>query len=186
MVGARTSFFGTLGYGSYIGNDGLVSAEVGRFTSIGPRCVYINATHAYKPPFATTCPLFFSLVGQNPQRRTFARHQVAEEFRYYDKARGLVNKIGNDCWIGSNVTLIGGVEIHDGAVVLAHAVVTKDVPPYAIVGGVPAKVIGYRYDEATIQLLQASQWWVRDKEWLAENWELFCDIDALKTHLARE
>lgn len=183
MVGARTSFFGTLGYGSYIGDDGLVSAEIGRFTSIGPRCAYINATHAYKPPFATTCPLFFSLVGQNPQRRTFALRQMAEEFRYYDKARGLVNKVGNDCWIGSDVTLIGGVEIHDGAVVLAHAVVTKDVPPYAIVGGVPAKIIGYRYDKATIQMLQASQWWARDKEWLAKNWELFCDIDALKAHL---
>ena len=52
-----------------------------------------------------------------------------------------MNKIGNDCWFGSDVTLIGGVEVHDGAVVLAHAVVTKDVPPYAIVGGVPAKVI---------------------------------------------
>ena len=147
MVDRNTSFFGTLGYGSYIGGNGLVSAEIGRFTSIGPNCRYINATHAYRTPFATTCPLFFSkLKGRNPQNFSFAIKQMYEEFRYYDKDRKLVNKIGNDCWFGSNVTLIGGVEVHDGAVVLAHAVVTKDVPPYAIVGGVPAKVIGYRYD----------------------------------------
>lgn len=61
MVGPHTDFFGFLGYGSYIGGGGMVSAEVGRFTSIGPNCRYINATHAYKAPFATTCPLFFSI-----------------------------------------------------------------------------------------------------------------------------
>ena len=65
MVGPHTDFFGFLGYGSYIGGDGMVSAEVGRFTSIGPNCRYINATHAYKAPFATTCPLFFSKSEQN-------------------------------------------------------------------------------------------------------------------------
>lgn len=105
-----------------------------------------------------------------------------EEFRYYDKEREFVNKIGNDCWLGSNVTLIGGVEIHDGAVVLANATVTKDVPPYAIVGGVPAKIIGYRYDEETIAFLQKVQWWSNDEQWFRDNWELLCDIDKLKDY----
>ena len=142
MVGPHTEFFGFLGYGSYIGGDGMVSAEVGRFTSIGPNCRYINATHAYKAPFVTTCPLFFSKSnGNNPQGKTFAIEQMIEEFKFYDKAKELVNKIGNDCWLGSNVTLIGGVEIHDGAVVLANAVVTKDVPAGCIVAGNPARVI---------------------------------------------
>mgnify|MGYP002679924602 CR=1 FL=1 len=111
MVGPHTDFFGFLGYGSYIGGDGMVSAEVGRFTSIGPNCRYINATHACKAPFATTCPLFFSKSnGNNPRGKTFANEQMIEEFKFYDKASELVNKIGNDCWLGSNVTLIGGVE----------------------------------------------------------------------------
>ncbi len=181
MVGKNTSFFGSLGYGSYIGGDSLVSAEIGRFTSIGPHCTYINATHAYKSPFATTCPLFFSKKGNgNPQRKSFTAMQMVDEFRFYDKDKEIVNKIGNDCWLGSDVTLIGGAEIHDGAVVLAHAVVTKDVPPYAIVGGVPAKVIGYRYDEETIKFLQDVKWWNHEPEWFEKHWELLNDIEKLK------
>lgn len=183
VVGAKTLFFGKLGYGSYVGGNSLVSAEVGRFTSIGPYCSYINATHSYKQPFATTSPLFFSLKGNGYGKdSTFAQKQMVEEFRFYDKERELVNKIGNDCWIGSHVTLLGGVEIHDGAVVLAHAVVTKDVPPYAIVGGVPAKVIDYRYDDETIQFLLKTKWWSNDFNWFKEHWDLLCDIDKLRTY----
>lgn len=181
LVCGNTSFFGSMGYGSYIGGESLVSADIGRFTSIGPRCTYINSTHAYKAPFATTCPLFFSKNWcGNPEEVSFAEEQMMEEFRFYDAKREIVNKIGNDCWLGSDVTLIGGVEIHDGAVVLAHAVVTKDVPPYAIVGGVPAKVIGYRYDEETVSFLLRLQWWNKDIDWLMKNWKLLCDIEALK------
>ncbi len=182
MIGPRTIFNGTLGYGSFVGGGSFLSAEVGRFTSIGPGCRYINATHAYKEPFATTCPLFFSLHGQTPDGLTFAKKQMTDEFRYYDKERELVNRIGNDCWLGTNVTLIGGVEIADGAVVLANATVTKDIPPYAIVGGVPAKIIGYRYDEETIRFLQKIQWWDNDEEWFKEHWELLCDIENLKEY----
>ena len=70
--------------------------------------------------------------------------------------------IGNDVWIGAGAFLKGGVTIGDGAIVAAHAVVTKDVPPYAIVGGVPAKIIRYRFDEATIRELLDLRWWDYD------------------------
>ena len=70
--------------------------------------------------------------------------------------------IGNDVWIGAGAFIKGGVTIGDGAVVAAHAVVTKDVPPYAIVGGVPAKVIRHRFDEATIRELLDLRWWEYD------------------------
>lgn len=180
-VGKHSFYYGNMGYGSSVGGESLVSANIGRFTSLGPRCIFINATHPYKSPFATTCPLFFSLMkGRNPQNFSFATKQKYDEFRYYDKDRKLVNKIGNDCWLGSDVTLIGGVEVCDGAVVLAHAVVAKDVPPYAIVGGVPAKVVGYRYDEETINFLLKIKWWNNDMEWFEKHWELLCDIDKLK------
>tara|TARA_B100001063_G_scaffold91837_1_gene85474 strand:- start:7434 stop:8135 length:702 start_codon:yes stop_codon:yes gene_type:complete len=67
--------------------------------------------------------------------------------------------IGNDVWIGAKVFIKAGVEIGDGAIISAGAVVTKDVPPYAIVGGVPSKVIKYRFNTDTIQRLLKLQWW---------------------------
>lgn len=183
LVDKRSSFFGTMGYGTYIRDECNVSADIGRFTSIGARCNYINSLHAYKAPFVTTCPLFFSKSnGRNPKKKTFADKQMIEEFRYYDREKELVNKIGNDCWIGMDVTLIGGIEIGDGAVVLTHAVVTKNVPPFAIVGGIPAHIIGYRYDQETIDFLMKVKWWDNDIEWFRKNWRLLNDIEKLKKY----
>jgi len=78
-------------------------------------------------------------------------------------------KIGNDVWIGQDAFIKGGVTIGDGAVIAAHAVVTRDVPPYAIVGGVPAKTIRYRFDAETIREMGELKWWDYD---LAEMGEL--------------
>ena len=183
MVAQKSSYFGSMGYGSYVGHECNVSADIGRFTSVGPHCTFINGQHAYKTPYVSTSPLFFSLsIDRNPQKKTFAKEQTFDEFRYYDKEKQLVNKIGSDCWIGLGVTLIGGVEIHDGAVVLAHAIVTKDVPPYAIVGGTPARIIGYRYDKETIEFLLRTKWWNNQPEWFEKNWRLLNNIDKLKNY----
>lgn len=180
-IGPHTSFFGSVGYGTYIDGGCFISANVGRFCSIGARCKYINTTHPYKTPFATTSPYFTSNASTTFfGRNGYADRLMFEEFKFYDKEKELVNKIGNDCWFGTDVTLLGGIEIGNGAVVLAKAFVTKDVPPYAIVGGIPAKIIGYRYDEETIEFLQKIQWWNNDEQWFKENWELLCDIEKLK------
>ena len=72
--------------------------------------------------------------------------------------------LGNDVWIGYEAVVMAGVTIGDGAIVASRAVVTRDVPPYAIVGGVPAKVIKYRFDQATVENLLRIKWW----EWPAE------------------
>ncbi len=183
MVGRGAHYFGHLGYGSEIGDGCFLSADIGKFSSIGSRCKFTNAMHPYKYPYVTTSSLFYSINGyKSPTGKSFAKKQTFEEFKYYDMERKIVNKIGSDVWIGLDVNLIGGVEIGDGAVVLSRAVVTKDVPPYAIVGGIPAKVIGYRYDEETISFLQKIQWWNNSEEWFRENWKLLNSLDDLKKY----
>lgn len=180
----NTSFEGALGYGSYLGHDcDLHAVRIGRFTSIGPFVRNNFGTHPYLEPFVTTSPCFYSL---NPERQqnggTFATEQLYEELKYIDKSQKVALEIGSDCWIGDGVLFVGGVRIGDGAVVLAKAVVTKDVPNYAIVGGIPAKVIGYRYDDDTIKELMDVKWWNQSKEWYLDNWRLLSDITAFKNY----
>lgn len=78
-------------------------------------------------------------------------------------------KIGNDVWIGYEAVILSGVTVGDGAIIGTRAVVTKDVPPYTIVGGVPAKPIRKRFDEDTIKKLEALCWWDFDTEKIARN-----------------
>ena len=183
MIGEKASYYGKMGLGSYIGPNSILNADVGRFSSIGPRVRVINATHPMKEPYVTTSPLFFSLdKSKTPLNETFAQEQMIEEFRYIDKERHIDIKIGNDCWVGEGVTFIGGTEVHDGAVILAGAYVVKDVPPYAIVGGIPAKVIGYRYDDETIDFLLYNKWWEKDVAWFKENWKLMTDLNQFKKY----
>ncbi|MDE7160823.1 MAG: CatB-related O-acetyltransferase [Muribaculaceae bacterium] len=167
-----------MGYGSYMGPYCRLTADIGRFTSIGPGVITSPFLHPYKAPYATTSPMFFSTRRQNGY--TFAKRQTFGETNYADPARSIAIRIGNDCWIGEQAFIVGGVSIGDGAMVMARAVVTKDVPPYAIVGGVPARVVGYRFDPGTIEWLERTAWWNRPLQWLAQNWEAFNDIDTLK------
>lgn len=164
-------FRGHMGYGSYIGPNCTIIANIGRFTSIAPYVRVNSGIHPYEAPFSSTSPMFFSRVKQNG--KTFANRNVFDEIR-----TKLV--IGNDCWIGENVFIAGGLNIGDGAVVLAGAVVTKDVPAYSVVGGMPAKVIKYRYDAETISFLLDYKWWNKDIKWLEANWELLNNIEELK------
>ena len=129
---SNVAFKGHMGYGSFIGENSNLQGIIGRFSSIAPYVDWNPGVHPCEAPYVSTCPMFFSVftsVGY-----TFANKQM------FNESKGGVN-IGNDCWIGQHVFIVGGVTIGDGAVVYAGAVVTKDVPPYAIVGGVPAKVI---------------------------------------------
>jgi len=177
----HVQFHGHLGYGSYVGPYSKVSAQIGRFTSIASYVCTVAGRHAYQAPFATTCPMFFSLNPNHSQSgSTFATEQMFEELKFAVPEKKLDVEIGNDVWIGERAMIIGGVHIADGAVVLAGAVVTKDVPPYAIVGGVPAKIIRYRYDEETINFLLNIQWWNNSEDWFKEHWRLLTDIDRLK------
>ena len=177
---SHSSFGGILGYGSYIGHHSSLTAKIGRFCSISNHVICNAGIHPFQAPFATTSPCFFSLRKQNGA--TFATQQMLNEIKTTDNEGAFDCEIGNDVWICEGVFINGGIHIADGAVVLAHAVVTKDVPPYAIVGGVPAKIIGYRYDEATIKWLLTVQWWNNPIAWFRAHWSLLCDIDKLKAY----
>ena len=183
QIHSKTFFKGTLGYGSYIGSHSSLSADIGRFTSIAPyvRCNW--GLHPYTYPFATTSPSFYSLNPSHSQNgNTFATLQKFNEFAYYDNNRKIAVKIGSDCWIGEGAFLVGGIKLGNGVVVLAHAVVTKDIPDYAIVSGIPAKIIGYRYDNETIQFLQKTEWWTNSEDWFKKHWTLLTNIDDLKEY----
>lgn len=177
----HTIFHGRLGFGSYIGHQCEISGRIGKFTCIAPNVKCNPGIHPLTSPYASIAPCFYSNNGtQNGS--TFAKKQMFEEYSYVDKERKYALEIGNDVWIGQNVFLIGGIHVGDGAVILAGAVVTKDVPAYAIVGGVPAKIVKYRYDDETIEFFLNIKWWNNSGEWYKEHWELLCDIEKLKKY----
>ena len=151
-----------------------------RYTSIAPEVTSNPGVHPFKAPYVTTSPIFYLKDALNGY--TYAEHNTVEEYKFADKEHRYAVKIGNDVWIQQRVFLCGGVNIGDGAVVLAGAVVTKNVEPYAIVGGVPAKVIGYRFDAETIEFLKEIKWWNFPEEWLKKNWLLLNDIEKLKAY----
>ena len=88
--------------------------------------------------------------------------------------------IENDVWVGARSTIMSGVKISNGAVVAAGSVVTKDVPPYTIVGGNPARIIKYRFDESQIEKLLKISWWDWDEDKIRENAELMWSSDIDK------
>lgn len=175
-VGKFSFINGEMGWNSYVGDNVVLMGGVGRFTSISSNVNVINGRHPMREPFVSTSPVFYAV--RNPVGCSYAEKQQFEEFTYADPVRKIPVIIGNDCWIGFGVSIVEGVTIGDGAVVLANATVTKDVPPYAIVGGVPAKVIGYRYEESVISQLLNICWWNQSDKWIAERKNLFVDIDA--------
>lgn len=181
-IGNCSHFDGYLGFGSYISaHCDIAMTEIGRYTSVGPRVVVNPGRHPYTYPYVTSCPAFFSTRKQNSG--TFVSEDEYDEFNYVDREKQIVSKIGNDCWIGEGALIAGGVTIGDGAVVLAHAVVTKDVEPYSIVGGVPAKHIRFRYSTEDMELLKQFQWWNKPVSWLKDNNELLRDFDKLKKYI---
>lgn len=108
------------------------------------------------------------------------------EESYVDPDNQYYVKIENDVWICDGASILAGVTIGNGAVVAANALVTKDVPPYAIVAGVPAKIIGKRFEEDQINYLLSIKWWERDKKWLKNNCDLFADISTMMKELKNE
>lgn len=134
---------------------------IGKFCSIacGAKFLFNSANHALGSLSTYPFPIFFEewdLTVENIPRA-------------WDNKGNIV--VGNDVWIGYEAVVLAGVTIGDGAVIGARAVVTHDVPPYAIMGGVPAKLIRKRFDDDTIQSLLSLRWWDWPEERIAANLE---------------
>lgn len=128
--------------------------KIGKFCSVacGAKFLFTSANHTMKSLSTYPFPIFFEEWG-------LAGKDISNA---WDNKGDIV--IGNDVWIGYEAVILSGVTIGDGAIIGTRAVVTKDVPPYTIVGGVPAKPIRKRFDEQTIKTLEEISWWNWDDE----------------------
>ena len=152
----------TMGDYSYIGrNSRLIHADIGKFCSIAGETKIGMGTHTLDK--ISTSPIFTE--AKNGTKHSWVKVSAVNPFKRV--------KVGNDVWIGVRTMVMGGVTIGDGAVIGAGSIVTKDIPPYAVVAGVPAKVIRYRFPQEQIDALLANPWWNLPEEHLREQIELF-------------
>ena len=164
----------TLGEGSYLVQGTLefggpqCHVLIGKYSSIGHRIKFIAGLNHDS-----------SRVSTYPFHEAFEGMQGGSVNNYPESNHYQI-VIGNDVWIGADVTLLGGVKIGNGAVIGAGAVVAKDVPPYTIVVGNPAKVIRYRFDDTTIEWLQKLRWWNWTPEKIKSCWPGMENMEAFK------
>lgn len=140
----------TIGAHSYIrsGTKLSVISKIGRFCSIGSECTLGQEKNTHPTSWVSTHPFQYE----------------RGELSYFPNLSWAT--VGNDVWIGHGATVLEGCDIGTGAIIATRAVVTKNVPPYAIVGGNPAKIIKYRHSPEIIDQLLKSEWWNFDIEYL--------------------
>jgi virginiamycin A acetyltransferase len=140
-------------------SDRDFTVSIGSFCSIARNVSIQSFNHNHKK--AST---YF--IGQNFFKETWPNERIS---------KGNIT-IGNDVWIGAHSVVLEGVTIGDGAVIAANCVVNGDVPPYAIVGGVPGKIIGYRFEQPVIEKLLTIQWWNWNDEKIRKNKRFFQEL----------
>lgn len=154
---------------SYIGPScDITNTNIKRFCSIADNCRIGTASHTLNN--LSSSPIF--TLRKNGTATTW----VEESIRHNNDVKKV--NIGNDVWIATHVIIKDGITIGDGAIIGAGAVVVKDVPPYAVVGGVPAKVIKYRFEQSIINKLLELQWWNASDEKLKNSVSYFQSEDV--------
>ena len=167
-----TEFIGSsIGRHSYVGYDSFVlNSDIGSFCSIANNVTIGGANHPMH--FVSTSPVFLS-----------HRDSVKAKFAGFHYNPVVKTKVENDVWIGANAIIISGVTVGNGAVIGAGAVVTKNVAPYSVVAGNPAKHIKYRFTEDLIVKLIASAWWDMNDNDLKRFGSVFNDPRAFLNRL---
>lgn len=159
---------------SYIGRNCLiVSTKIGKYCSISDNCNIGLAKHHID--WVSTSPIF------NGERNIFKDNYSNKKYQPYSNTI-----IGNDVWIGINALIKTGITIGDGAIIGAGSIVTKDVPPYAIVAGNPAKIIRYRFTEEQIKNLLKMKWWDLEQSILRTNAQYCDNIDEFIIRCGKE
>ena len=157
-----------LGAYSYVqSRSGISNTEIGKFCSIASGVEIGLPQHLISG--VSSHPIFY--LKNTPLPKVFS-----EEDTYVTTKR---TYIGHDVWVGKNAMIMSGINVGIGAVIGAGAVVTKDVPAYAVVGGVPAKIIKYRFNDELRNELAFSEWWNMPDDWLKANFLLFRSPDQL-------
>lgn len=170
-IGKDAFFRGTMGYATYAGDRVSLHGRFGRYCCIASGVQVVNGMHPTKD-FVSVHPAFFSVRRQCGM--TYVETPLYDELRYAEDGAAVV--VGNDVWIGTNAILLAGVHVGDGAVIAAGAVVTKDVPAYTVVGGVPACELRKRFDDETAEKLQKTAWWNWPEETLRQRAPAFSDV----------
>jgi len=179
-IGPNSAVFSSkIGFGTYIGCDcNLSNCEIGNYSSIGNNIVVLANNHPVSG-FVSTHPAFHRAT--HPLMRSldlsFSNYDLYPENKYTKD--GVQVAIGSDVWIGNDVKILSGLSIGDGAVIASGAIVTKDVLPYSISGGIPAKHLKFRFSEDKVKWLLNYKWWYLPKDTLKKNYELFSNIDDL-------
>ena len=180
-VHSRVNICGSsLGKYSYIcSGSRLVNAKIGAFTSIGSfvECFYGN--HPLGSNISSS-PIFS--LSRNELGVFFGSGSHEAPHSYVDSRH--VVEIGSDVWIGSHVKILDGIKIGDGAVIGLGSIVTKDVEPYSIVAGVPAKVIGFRFKPEHILCLLHLKWWNKPLSWIKQHSISFSDPQSFFDDIA--
>ncbi|MDA3884350.1 MAG: antibiotic acetyltransferase [Candidatus Delongbacteria bacterium] len=177
-IGDNTIVGGNVGRCTYIGSNCNLNARIGNYTSISANIFATSAQHPINT-FVSSSPVFYSTRKQCGT--TYVKSQKFDEFKYIENSKYSI-EIGNDVLISYGVTIIGPITIGNGSVIGANSLVNKDVEPYTIVAGVPAKVIGKRFSDDQIKILNKIEWWNKGEEWLKDNVELFDDVNKLIKH----
>ncbi|WP_117882541.1 xenobiotic acyltransferase family protein [Aureibaculum luteum] len=145
---------------------------IGKFCSIASNVQFGLGKHPTN--LVSTHPAFYA---NNKGFKTFSDKDL---FKEYDE---IILK--NDVWIGNDCIIMSGVTIGNGAIVAAGSVVTKDVKPYEVVGGVPAKHIKFRIEERFIDQIQKTKWWDKEEEWLERNYKNFLNLEEFLKNIEK-